>query len=56
MTPAFLFWLFYILAFAFHGVYAFRSEGGRATLGGSLFWFILLGLLGWKVFGSPVAG
>jgi len=56
MTIGFIFWLLMLLWFVF-GVWTFRgTPGAPAVWGGSVFMFILLFLVGWKVFGWPIAG
>ncbi len=53
MTIAFLFWLLMLLWLLF-GLYLNREN--HVLLGGSLLLWILLFLLGWKVFGFPIQG
>ena len=56
MAPQFWFWLFYVLGLLFslwveyvpNQRYPFQY-GAR-----NVFFFILIGLLGWKLFGAPV--
>lgn len=58
MSIAFLFWLLMILWFLF-GLYWNRADlgsGNYGIMGGNLLLFILLFLLGWKVFGFPIQG
>ena len=59
MTIGFLFWLLMILWFLF-GLYwnwpRNGSQPGYSVVGGNLLLFILLFLLGWKVFGFPIQG
>jgi hypothetical protein len=38
------------------GVWSFRTAPNWPFIGSSAFGFILLFLLGWKVFGWPIAG
>ena len=59
MQKSLLFWilmLFWLLA----GVWAVWPVGGAivayAPIGWGLVLFILIGLLGWKVFGAPLQG
>lgn len=47
------FWIIYVLAAIFGGYLGYRSEN-RYYFGGSLVVFILIGLLGWIVAGSPL--
>lgn len=57
MSKGLLFWLLMILwlLFGFWGFYS-AWTGQYVLAGGSLLLFVLLGLLGWKVFGPPVQG
>lgn len=58
MTIGFLFWLLMILWFLF-GLYWNRSTiqgGDYGIVGGNLMLFVLLFLLGWKIFGFPIQG
>jgi len=48
MTIAILWWILYIIGIVF-GVY--REGYGVVN---SLFWWVLIGLLGYGVFGSPI--
>jgi hypothetical protein len=48
MTLALLFWLIYIIGFIFHG---YRDRGAIVD---SLFWWVLIGLLGLGAFGFPI--
>jgi hypothetical protein len=56
MTIGFLFWLLFILGILFSG-YTYRGALGTPLVwGGNLLLWILLFLLGWRVFGWPIAG
>jgi hypothetical protein len=56
MSIGFIFWLLMLLCLLFGG-YAHRSALGTPLVwGGNLLFWILLFLLGWKVFGWPIAG
>lgn len=59
MTISFIFWLLMILWFIF-GAYwnwpAERKPAGFGVIGGNALLFILLFLLGWKLFGFPIQG
>jgi hypothetical protein len=58
MSIAFLFWLLMILWLVF-GLYWNRADlrgGNYGLAGGNLMLFIVLFLLGWKVFGFPIQG
>jgi hypothetical protein len=56
MTLSVLFWVLYIVALVF-GVWSGYTPGQPYPFqrwGGSLLIFILLGILGWRVFGAAV--
>ena len=56
MPIGILFWVLMILWFLF-GLYWNRGDlrgGNYGVVGGNLVLFVLLGLLGWKVFGPPL--
>lgn len=56
MSIAFLFWLLMLLWLLF-GAYTRRASIGTPWVwGGDLLLWILLFLLGWRVFGWPIAG
>ena len=56
MSIGFIFWLLMILWLVF-GIWSFRGAPPNwPFVGGSAFMFVLLFLLGWKVFGWPIAG
>jgi hypothetical protein len=58
MTIGFLFWLLMVLWLVF-GLYSNRGaigSGNYGLVGGNLLLFILLFLLGWRVFGFPIQG
>lgn len=56
MTIGFIFWLLMILWLIF-GAYTHRGEVGTPIAwGGNLLLWVLLFLVGWKVFGWPIAG
>lgn len=57
MGIGFIFWLLMLLwiVFGFWGFYPYTNDK-RGVIGGSLFVFILLFLLGWKVFGFIIQG
>lgn len=57
MTIGFLFWLLMILwlVFGIFWLYPFDAVSLR-PIGGNLLLFILLFMLGWKVFGFPIHG
>lgn len=54
MSLALLFWILYIIALVF-SLYQNRAAF-PAWAGGSLVQFILIGVLGWAVFGAAIKG
>lgn len=56
MTLSVWFWLFYVLSIVFAVWREYTPGAAYPWYRGSwyLFIYVLLGLLGWKVFGSPV--
>ncbi|MFN4261308.1 MAG: hypothetical protein ACK4RK_18645 [Gemmataceae bacterium] len=58
MSIGFVFWLLMILWLLF-GLYWNRTDlrgGNYGLVGGNLMLFVVLFLLGWKVFGFPIHG
>jgi hypothetical protein len=57
MQMRLLFWILMLFWLVF-GVWSFWPAGGAAPLYGAMGWdlvlFLLVGLLGWKVFGAPL--
>lgn len=53
MSLAFVFWLIMLLAILFGG---YHSWGLWPLFGGNFLVWVLLALLGWKVFGPPIHG
>lgn len=56
MTIGMLFWILYIVGLVFYGWVGYSRAESRWVIGGGLFWWVLIFLLGWKVFGFPVQG
>lgn len=54
MTAGVLFWVIYVVAFVFFGLGYNRAPEARWTTGMTLAVWVLVGLLGWKVFGPPI--
>lgn len=48
------FWIIYIVIFLFGGFFGYRDERYRGYLGPGFVVYILIGLLGWGVFGPPI--
>jgi hypothetical protein len=56
MTPAFWFWAIYVLSIIF-GIYRGYSDApSRPYWINSIVFYVLVGLLGWAVFGGPLKG
>ncbi len=57
MTIGFIFWLLMLLWLVF-GIWSYRTvaAAGWPFMAGNGFMFALLFLLGWRVFGWPIAG
>lgn len=55
MSIGFIFWLLMLLSLVF-GLYMNRAAYGPWVTAGHPLLFILLFLIGWKVFGWPIAG
>jgi len=51
MSIGLLFWILYIVALIFTG---WSNRATPALLGGSLVYFVLIGLLGWSEFGFAI--
>jgi hypothetical protein len=56
MTLSFLFWLLMILSLFFGGWVGFRPNGDRWVAGWTGLGWVLLFILGWKVFGFVITG
>lgn len=56
MSIGFIFWLLMILVLLFGGWRGYADPGGRYFVGVSFLLWVLLFLLGWKVFGFIVQG
>ena len=57
MTFGLLFWLLMILTLLFGAGLAWpRDPANRYAFGSNLMLWVLLALLGWKVFGAPLTG
>jgi hypothetical protein len=56
MTIGFIFWLLMLLWLIFGIWSSYGTSINWPIVGGSLFAFVLFFLLGWKVFGWPIAG
>ena len=56
MSIGFVFWLLMLLWLLF-GAYVHRNAYGQPVVwGGNLLLFVLLFLIGWRVFGWPITG
>lgn len=57
MTLAAAFWITYFIALIFGGWSNWPAAGGNfRPLGGTIMFFLLVGLLGWQVFKAPIHG
>lgn len=54
MSIAFWFWLLYVIALVFWGFGFNRAPEARWGAGHSIVLWLLVGLLGWSQFGSPI--
>lgn len=54
MTAASWFWIIYVMVALFGFGWGFYSAGDRRWVGGGFVIFVLVGLLGWGVFGPPL--
>jgi hypothetical protein len=55
MTAGIWFWIIYVISLIFSGGWYWRNQATLAPFGPfSLLFFILIGLLGWGVFGAPI--
>lgn len=56
MAAGIWFWVIFVLCTIFYLWSGWPTDGHFLRLGSNLVVFILLGLLGWKVFGPPIQG
>jgi hypothetical protein len=55
MTAGIWFWILYVISIVVSGGWYWRNQAILAPFGPfSLLFFILIGLLGWGVFGAPI--
>jgi hypothetical protein len=54
MPAGLWFWVIYILIGIFGGWWGFSNSGDRRWIGGGFVIFVLIGLLGWGIFGPPI--
>jgi len=55
MTAAIWFWIFFVISLVFSGGWYWRNTATLQPFGPfSLIFFILIGLLGWGIFGAPI--
>lgn len=48
------FWIIYVICTLFGGFVGFTTDCNRRWIGGGVVVFVLVGLLGWGIFGSPL--
>jgi hypothetical protein len=52
MDKGTLFWIVFVISLLFGGFRIFRAEpANRLEVGGDLIFYVLVGILGWQVFG-----
>lgn len=56
MTAGNWFWIIYIIILICGSFFGFSSGLDRRWLGGGVVVIILIGLLGWGIFGPPITG
>ncbi len=54
MTAAIWFWIFYVISLVFGGGWYWHNTGSQPFGPYALMFYILIGLLGWGVFGAPI--
>lgn len=54
MSAGIWFWLIYVICLLFGGWFGYSTGGDRRYIGGGLVIFVLVGLVGWAVFGPPL--
>ena len=54
MSAGIWFWIIYVIIGLFGGFWGFSNVTDRRWLGGGFVIFVLIGLLGWGVFGPPI--
>lgn len=55
MAAGIWFWIIYVIIGICGGFYGYRSpDTNRTWIGGSFIVYVLIGLLGWGVFGPPI--
>ena len=54
MAAGIWFWIFYVISLVFSGGWYWRDPTARPFGPFSLVFFVLIGLLGWGVFGQPI--
>ena len=56
MPLGILFWVIFVVAVLFFGWHAYGTPYGYHVVGGSAVTMVLIGILGWRVFGPTVRG
>jgi hypothetical protein len=56
MTRQFWFWVIFVIGLLFSLGMRSGFLGGQYVMGGDLLFFLLVGLLGWQVYGPAIKG
>lgn len=56
MSMGLAFWIIFLIHLIYYGVSAYRSKDATAWAPWALLPIVLIGLLGWRVFGPPIHG
>lgn len=56
MSIGLVFWILYLIALVFGAWWNWPAGGNFRPFGGTLLVFVLIGLIGWKLFGAPIHG
>jgi hypothetical protein len=54
MNAGIWFWIFYVISLVFGGGWYWRNPGSQVFGPYALMFYILIGLLGWGIFGAPI--
>lgn len=54
MTAGIWFWIFFVISLVFGGGWYWRNPASQPFGPYALIFYVLIGLLGWGVFGAPI--